>query len=68
MEYEKTNFEEYQMFEEFLNKERRSENKYKKIRCQYNISRVDALILYMASEGERRHAKWQKSFIMTERE
>ncbi len=29
------------------------ENMYKKIACQYNISRIDALILYMVSEGER---------------
>lgn len=30
-----------------------TENMYKKIKCQYNISRIDALILYMVSEGER---------------
>jgi len=29
------------------------ENMYKKLKCQYNISRMDALILYMISEGER---------------
>ncbi|GLI56563.1 hypothetical protein PM10SUCC1_20770 [Propionigenium maris DSM 9537] len=29
------------------------ENMYKKIKCQYNISRIDAVILYMVSEGER---------------
>ena len=29
------------------------ENMYKKIKCQYNISRIDALILYMVSKEER---------------
>ena len=29
------------------------ENMYKKIKCQYNISRMDTLILCMINEGER---------------